>query len=235
MTPYFLLTSEFVCLFYLLLQRTHWNQVGFQCKWRHSMPTFVRLKQRGWNLVTEQEFAHLSPFAEDNNTAEKAKCPHRLPAVIRTNRPRPREPSIRRETNPASFPPGCLVSWLTTESLLWCGSKSTGGVSGGTSLPSGIERKREHRGHSPLVCSVFFSSVFLCFVLVTNHMAAASTSLFSLAFLPGLGSEVAHVRKAERWSDGKPGDSQPAVGEQANCQELLPGKWHWPRPRHHQN
>lgn len=73
-------------------------------------------------------------------------------------------------------PPGCLVSWLTTESLLWCGSKSTGGVSGGTSLPSGMEREREHRGHSLLFFWCFF------FVLVTNHMAAASTSLFSLVF-----------------------------------------------------
>lgn len=50
------------------------------------------------------------------------------------------------------------------------------GVSGGTSLPSGVRGRGTQRP---------FNSVFRCFFvlfLVTNHMAAASTRLFSLAF-----------------------------------------------------
>lgn len=59
-----------------------------------------------------------------------------------------------------------------------------------------------------------------------NHMAAAGEErrVYTLVFtciFPGRGSEVAHVREAERWSDGKPEDAQPAVGNQANSGVVL--------------
>lgn len=78
-----------------------------------------------------------------------------------------------------------------------------------------MEREREHRGHSLL----FFGVFLFCF---GNQPYGGS--VYELVFpriLPGRGSEVAHVRKAERRSDGKRGDSQPAVGKQAYFQELL--------------